>query len=133
MPEPGEPPADEDAARAEIEELFSGYGGRDPEVEVHRHERPNVWRDADARFREEHPEYLEWAKRVYQEPLEIVFTAPDRATVRYVLRSDDPSIPAPGERIGEAVLIDGEWKVSIETSCGNIALSGTQCDYSIEG
>jgi hypothetical protein len=133
MPEPGEPPAEEPAARAEIEELFSGYGGQDPDVEVHRHERPNVWRDADARFREEHPEYFEWAKQVYMVPLEIVFTAPDRASVKYELKSDNPEIPAPGVRIGEAVLIDGEWKVSIETACGNLALAGIECDYSIEG
>ena len=133
MPEPGEPPADEASARAEIEELFSGVGGQDPTIEMDKHERPNVWRDADARFREEHPEYLEWAKQTYSVPREIVFTAPDRATVRYDLLSDNPDVPAPGERIGEAVLVDGVWKMSIETSCGNLGLAGIECDYSIEG
>ncbi len=133
MPEPGEPPADEASARAAIEELFSGLGGQDPELEMDQHERPNVWRDADARFREEHPEYLEWAKQVYSVPLEIVFTAPDRATVRYDLVSDNPDVPAPGERTGEAVLVDGVWKVSVETSCADLALAGIECDLSIEG
>ncbi len=133
MPEPGEPPADEGTAREQIEQLFSGYGGQDPEVEVHKHERPNVWRDADARFRDEHPDYLEWSKEVYMVPLEIVFTAPDRASVRYELKSDDPEIPTPGMRVGEAVLIDGAWKVSIDTACGNLSLAGIECDHSIEG
>lgn len=133
MPEPGEPPADEASAREQIEELFSGYGGQDPDIEVDEHERPNVWRDADRRFREEHPDYLAWAKESYLVPLEIVFTAPDRATVRYDIRSDDPDIPSPGQRLGEAVLIDGTWKVSIETSCADIALAGIECDFSIEG
>jgi hypothetical protein len=133
MPEPGEPPADEAAARADIEALFSAYGGQDPDTQMDKHERPNVWRDADTRFREEHPDYLEWSKEVYGVVHEIVFTAPDRASVRRSLVSDDPDIPAPGERIGEAVLVDGVWKISIESSCSDLGLAGIQCDYSIEG
>ena len=133
MPEPGEPPADEDAARAAIEELFSAYGGQDPDIQQAKQERPNVWRDANARFQEEHPDYVEWAKEVYGVVHEIVFTAPDRASVRRSLVSDDPSIPAPGERVAEAVLIDGVWKISIETACSDLALAGIECDFSIEG
>ena len=63
---------------------------------------------------------------------EIVFTAPDRATVRFTLVSDNPSIPAPGEMVGEAVLIDGTWKSSIEGSCAGLALAGIECDYSLK-
>ena len=58
---------------------------------------------------------------------------PTEAAVRFTLSSDNPSTPAPGERIGQAVLIDGTWKVSIDTSCGLLALAGIECDYSIEG
>ena len=112
---------------------MSAYGGQDPDSQMARHERPNVWRDADRRFREEHPDYLEWSKEVYGVVHEIVFTAPDRASVRRSLVSDNPEIPAPGERIAEAVLIDGVWKISIETSCSDIGLAGIECDYSIEG
>jgi hypothetical protein len=133
MPAAGEPPADEGAARAQIEELFSAYGGQDPDTQMGLHERPNVWRDANDRFKEEHPDYFEWAKEVYGVVHEIVFTAPDRASVRRSLVSDNPDIPAPGERIGEAVLIDGVWKISIESSCSDLLLAGIQCDYSIEG
>jgi hypothetical protein len=128
MPEPGEPPADEEAARADITELFSLRGGADPHTQVDLHEQPDVWLDAQLRFQEQQPDYFEWSKEVYGVVDEIVFTAPSRATVRYSLVSDDPSVPAPGERIGEAVLIDGIWKVSIETSCDNLALGGIECD-----
>ena len=55
-----------------------------------------MWLDAALRFQEQQPEYFEWAKEVYGVVDEIVFTAPDRATVRYTLVSDNPSIPAPG-------------------------------------
>jgi hypothetical protein len=133
MPPPGDPPADEAAARAEITELFSRYGGVDPHTEVGLHERPEVWLDAALRFQEQQPEYFEWAKEVYSVVDEIVFTAPDRATVRSTLKSDNPSIPVPAPMTGEAVLIDGVWKASIESSCAGLALAGIECDYSIEG
>ncbi|MFL6204938.1 MAG: hypothetical protein ACJ739_06275 [Acidimicrobiales bacterium] len=134
MPAAGEQPADPDAARAEVEALFldAFKGPADPDG-AHLRERPNVWWDASVRFREEHPDYYEWAKEVYSTVEDVVFTAPDRASVRYTLKTDDPEVPAPGERIGEAVLVDGTWKVSIETSCGNVGLAGIECDYSIEG
>ena len=119
------------AARAEITELFSRYGGGDPHDEVDLHEEPEVWLDAALRFQEQQPEYFEWSKEVYGVVDEIVFTAPDRATVRSTLMTDDPSIPAPGQMIGEAVLIDGVWKASIESSCAGLALAGIECDYSL--
>ena len=131
MPSPGDPPADEAAARAEITELFSQYGGADPRTQVDRHEEPEVWLDAALRFQEQQPQYFEWSKEVYGVVDEIVFTAPDRATVRQTLKSDNPSIPAPGEMIAEAVLIDGVWKASIESSCAGLALAGIECDYSL--
>jgi hypothetical protein len=134
MPEPGEQPADPESARAEVEELFlAAMDGAPEEGDKAMRERPNVWWDAQQRFREEHPDYYEWSHEVYSVVHEIVFTAPDRASVRYSLTTDNPSIPAPGERIGEAVLIDGTWRISIETACGNLSLAAIQCDYSIEG
>ena len=134
MPAPGEPPADEEAARAAVEELvLTAMHGAPDEGGKALRERPNVWWEAQQRFREEHPDYYEWSLEVYSVLHEVVFTAPDRATFRYSLVSDNPSIPAPGERIGEAVLLDGSWKISIETACGNLSLAAVQCDYSIEG
>jgi hypothetical protein len=134
MPEPGEPPADEEAARAAVEDLWlAAYDGAAEPSQANLRERPEVWLDAQARFRQERPDYAAMAPEVYAVVHDIVFTAPDRASVRFSLLSDNPSIPAPGERIGEAVLIDGAWKVSIETSCGLIALAGVECNYSLEG
>ena len=113
MPEPGEPPADEEAARAEITECSPPPTTAQAVAAAARPPRAarGVARRAASGSSEEHPDYAEWAKEVYGEVDEIVFTAPDRASVRFSLVSDDPSIPAPGERIGEAVLIDGVWKV----------------------
>ena len=91
-----------------------------------------MWADSNERFKLEQPDYAAMAPEVYAEVDDIVFTAPDRASVRFTLKSDNPSIPAPGERIGEAVLIDGVWKVSIDTSCGLVALAGIECDYSVD-
>ncbi|MEQ1788112.1 MAG: hypothetical protein ABL966_13745, partial [Acidimicrobiales bacterium] len=131
MPEPGEPPADEPAARAAITDTWltalEGSGEDHPELR----ERPDVWLDSHERFVTEQPDYAAMAPEVYAEVDEIVFTAPDRASVRFRLISDNPSIPAPGERIGEAVLIDGTWKVSIETSCELVGLAGIECDYDL--
>lgn len=131
MPEPGEPPADEAAARAAITDTWlaalDGSGEDHPELR----ERPDVWLDSHERFVREQPDYAAMAPEVYAEVDEIVFTAPDRAAVRFRLISDNPSIPAPGERIGEAVLIDGTWRVSIETSCELVGLAGIECDYDL--
>jgi hypothetical protein len=133
MPEPGEQPVDEETARAEIVDLWNAaYDGVNEPSETNIREQPDVWLDAQERFREEQPQYAAWSEEVYAEVHEVVFTSPDRASVHFTLLSDNPSIPAPGERIGEAVLIDGVWKVSIETSCGLLALAGIECNYSLK-
>ena len=134
MPAAGEPPPDEEAARAEITDLFTAaYDGEVLPSQSDLRERPAVWEDAQQRFRDEHPEYVEFSREVYAEVHDVVFTAPDRASVRFSLVSDNPSVPAPGEQVGEAVLVDGTWKVAIETSCALVGLAGIECDYSIEG
>jgi len=79
----------------------------------------------NARFRE-NDSYTEMATKIRPEVREIVFTAPDRATVRFALLSDE--VLAPGEQVGEAVLIDGTWKVSIETACALHRLGGVECE-----
>ena len=136
MPEPGEPPADEEAARAEITDAVqrSSTASRAARGRAPR-ERPSVWLDARQRFREEQPELRRVVQEVYGDVHEIVFTAPDRAS-RPLTRSSPttPSIPAPGERIGEAVLIDGHVEgVDRDELRRLCALAGIECDYSIEG
>lgn len=132
MPEPGEPPADEDAARAAINDLWlAAFDGAGDPTEANLRERPEVWLDAAERFKREQPAYAAMASHVSAVVHEIVFTAPDRASVHFSLVSDDPSVPAPGEWLGEAVLIDGTWKVSIDISCRLLALAGIDCDHSL--
>jgi hypothetical protein len=132
MPEPGEQPADAEGARAAITDTWlAAFDGASDSSQSSLRERPEVWLDAQARFRQERPDYFDMAAHVHGEVDEIVFTAPDRASVRFRLLADDPSIPEPGERIGEAVLIDGTWMVSIDTSCALIALAGIECNYSL--
>ena len=134
MPEPGEPPADEDAARAEITELLSAYGGDDPDTQVGLARAPGgVARRRRCASGRSTRVLLEWAKEVYGVVHEIVFTAPDRASVRRSLVATTRD-PAPGERIGEAVLIDGVWKIVDRDDAAPTSRSpGIECDYSIEG
>ena len=74
------------------------------------------------------------ATEVYAEVDEIVFTAPDRASVRFTLhRPTTRRSRRPASGSARPCSIDGMWKVSIETSCGLLGLAGIECDYSIEG
>ena len=51
--------------------------------------------------------------------------APDRATVVFELVYDDAQLL--GRQTGEAVLLDGAWKVTRETGCAIIRQAGVSC------
>ena len=128
LPEPGEQPPDLEATRADVIAMWEASG--DPSLSKQERaqyqEDPEVWLDATLRFEEEHPDYAAIAKTVHNEVDEVVFTAPDRASVRYQLVSESSMVPR--YQIGVAVLAaDGTWRVATETSCRLIELSGTQC------
>jgi hypothetical protein len=129
MPEPGEPPADEAAARAAITDTFLAAfdGANDRDAKAPHYERSDVWLAASEEWGQI-PSNEGVAESLYAEVHEIVFTSADRASVRFSLLSRDTEAPALGNQIGEAVLIDGQWKVSIETSCGLVAMGGVECD-----
>ena len=127
MPAPGEQPADpaaEDEVRALYVAAFDSTSNDQSKAELH--ERPDVWLAANAEFRTM-TEYLDIAETVHAEVDAVVFTAPDRATVRFQLLSEDPRNTAPQHQLGEAVLLDGRWVVSIDTACGLLALAGVEC------
>ena len=128
MPAPGEQPAEPAAAEDEVRALyvaaFDSASNETAKAELH--ERPDVWLAANAEFRAM-TEYLEIAETVHAEVDAVVFTAPDRATVRFQLLSDDPRNAVPQHQLGEAVLVDGRWVVSIDTACGLLALAGVEC------
>jgi hypothetical protein len=129
MPEPGEPPTDEAAARAAITDTFLAAfdGANDRDAKAPHYERSDVWLAASEEWGQI-PSNEGVAESLYAEVHEIVFTSADRASVRFSLMSRDTEAPALGNQIGEAVLIDGQWKVSIETSCGLVAMGGVECD-----
>ena len=57
---------------------------------------------------------------------EVSFDRPDHAWVRYDLTGANPLVDLRGS-IGEAVLIDGRWKVTRTTICRDLALASVIC------
>jgi len=56
---------------------------------------------------------------------EIVFTAPDHAWLRYDIMVNGSQYFT--DRFGEAVLIDGTWKVANDTICRDVRLAAIEC------
>ena len=132
LPEAGEQPEDPAAAevgvRTAIETVFTSDGVERTEEEA------AAYRDAklaliddtngvDAammKLGEAYPGIV-----VTPTVTDLVFRAPDRATVLYSL---DTSITDFDNRLGEVVLVDGTWKVTRSTFCDTLALGGGYCE-----
>ncbi|HEY7137013.1 MAG TPA: hypothetical protein VIB48_18310 [Acidimicrobiia bacterium] len=125
LPPPGTPPADPTAARAAIEHAFAAVytwsnpstvkgsaieGGSvlSPDLETQLAKGPFAKQVQQARARVD----------------EVVFTTPTTAAVRYdiLVPNDDFT-----NRIGNAVFVDGAWKVSRATVCTDLSLAGVSC------
>ncbi|MGE3835429.1 MAG: hypothetical protein AB7H43_11650 [Acidimicrobiia bacterium] len=123
LPLPGVQPADPVAARAAVTAAFAtAYDGRLPsELRGPSFERFDIWQEANRRLEETglFDERIATASATVDQ---VVFTAPDQATVRFTLVGTTL-----GTRLGRAVLVDGSWKVSIETYCDLVAASGVTC------
>jgi hypothetical protein len=126
LPSPGAQPADPAAARAEIEQAFAtsydGGVGDTPEKRAVV-EDPSVLGAAMDQISKG-----PYAGHVADSDAKvngIVFTSPTEATVRYEI--DIVSSTNFTGRIGQAKLIDGRWKVTRDTTCNDIALSGVTC------
>jgi hypothetical protein len=129
LTEPGEQPADPDAAEEEVRAAFTGiFDASQPrEDKAPLSERPAVWSAANQALVE--GEYGEMVEGLYAVVDEVVFTSPTRAAVRFDLVT--PGGYGSNDQIGHAVLVNGRWLVTIETTCTQVAIAGVQCDMSL--
>ena len=56
---------------------------------------------------------------------DVVFESPTRAALAYHVH--EPNYTDLSARFGEAVLVDGAWKITRATYCGDVALAGLVC------
>jgi hypothetical protein len=126
LPEPGEQPADPEAARAAVEAAWTGLHDRSLTVDER-----GVHLQGGAELLAPIEEQLlagGFADQVRQAevPLDdLVFTAPDEAWVLYHIEiGGSPSFSG---RFGHVLLIDGVWLVTTESYCRDVALAGVAC------
>ena len=124
LPQPGEQPADPAAARAEIELAYSvSYdGAKTPEEKARYQEAPTGVTPEQIDATGFGPQVAGASAKV----TDVVFTSPTTATVRYDIAVANWQNQFPG-RIGEAVLVDGTWKVARSTICNDISLADVTC------
>ncbi len=129
LPAPGEQPTDAVAAEEQVRLAFTGiFDSSSPrETRSHFSERPAVWIAASQQLAE--GEYAGFVDDMSAVVDDVVFRDPTHAAVRF--RLDLPNSPTPPSvDIGEAVVVDGRWLVSIETSCALLQTVNVQCDMS---
>jgi hypothetical protein len=117
----GPQPDDPAGARAAVEQAFARvYGGTEPDAAkgglIDRPEGFDVLVAAAAGD--------PLAEGVRAEVTQLSFDRPDHAAVIYELRNGSG---AGGARRGEAVLVDGTWRITRETLCQDLALVGVRC------
>jgi hypothetical protein len=127
LPPPGaEQPADPAAARAEIEQLYGvRFSDRTDDERLAGIDDPTGMREVfeelvNGPFREQ-----ALASRTVLDDL--VFLSATRAAVKYHV--EIPDYPSGGfnGRLGEVVLVDGQWKLTRETVCRDVQLAAVTC------
>ncbi len=119
-----DPPADPDAARAAIDETFhQAFDADVPEEERYAavEDGPGI-REAGHEAASKFPEA---AASISVEVHTVQFRSPTRAAVRFELLYRGAALL--GQQDGEAVLVDGRWKVSRDTRCAIIRQAGVVC------
>ena len=126
IPPPGPPPANPDAARSEIAAAFAGFGalsedGRSvPSVEGGEALGP-VLTAAKERWRDVVPPTANVAATVD----EIVFVDPIHAAVWFSISLDGR--PMLQRHRGDAIVVEGRWKMARSTFCGVMSMAGVPC------
>jgi hypothetical protein len=121
---PGEQPTDPDLAKAEIVAVFTDHGALSADGRsAIRVEKGATLGWAVTAARENRPAYLD-AEIIFTVD-EIVFVKPQHAAVWY-------SIFVNGGRVldrhrGDALVVDGAWKMSRSTFCEIVAMGGVSC------
>jgi hypothetical protein len=122
----GPPPDDQDAARAAIERAFAEHGtqsedGRSlPFVEKGEDLGPTVRAAAERR-----PDLATEGSRPTTSVDEVIFVDATHAAVWFSISMGSVT-PLRNHR-GDAVAVDGEWKMARSTFCGLMAMAGVQC------
>jgi len=116
------PPADRAAAAEEVSAAFGiAYDANLPaDLRLSRIDDPTGVADASAAAKS--GAYGGLTGTVRAEVLGVSFDRPGHATVGYLLTA-----AGVGPRTGEAVLVDGAWKVTRSTVCADLALAGVEC------
>ncbi|NND75030.1 MAG: hypothetical protein HKN44_08490 [Ilumatobacter sp.] len=123
LPDPGEQPADPEAAEAEITELMSAmYGGAGVGEFFDRLDDPTGVEQALEQVSE--GGFQEAAASAQAVVEELVFTDPATAWFRYRIETSSIDL---AERYGIAVQIDGIWKITRDTVCQDLSMAGGSC------
>jgi hypothetical protein len=126
----GPPPDDEDGARAEIASAYAAIATATEDGEsVPSVERGDDLGPALRRARDRRPPLISPQYGVDVGP--IVFVDHEHAAVWFTITVDGR--PSPVNRRGEAVLVDGSWKMARSTFCELMALAGVDCPPDPEG
>ncbi|MGQ0802981.1 MAG: hypothetical protein ACT4PI_03850 [Actinomycetota bacterium] len=128
LPKPdGPPPANETEARQDVVDAYTiTFGGQStPEERLARIDDPHDLEGTREQVRQNFPEAPLDEVSVRVE--ELRFLNRTTAAVRYTIVLPGYSIPEFPNRIGQAVLIDGVWKVTRETVCHSLELGGVTC------
>jgi hypothetical protein len=126
LPEPGEQPADPDAARADAVAAFETfYDASLPVAERAVHLEGGL--DLMGPIVEEllASSYADQVRQARGYVDDLVFTAPDEAWIEYHIElGGSPSFSG---RFGQMLLVDGTWIITTETYCSGVSLAGVAC------
>jgi hypothetical protein len=127
LPPPGaEQPADPAAARAEIEGLFGVlFSDMTDEERLARLDDPSGMDQVYEELRT--GPFAEQALGSRTILRDVVFLSATRAAVQYENEIPGYQTPAFGERFGDVVLVDGQWKLSRALVCHEVQLAGITC------
>lgn len=127
LPSPGEQPADPAAAEAAVRDVAARVFDGKPDLG---NEFDDITGLQDAVDKVQSGQYADAASKGSIDINGIVFTSPTEAWIRYDLRTGNGTFPS---HFGQAVLIDGVWKLTRQTLCQELGLAGVQCIPSAGG
>ncbi len=122
----GQPPENAEAAAADIRAAFAGSGTESEDgVSVHTVEGGETLGPVLVAAKEQPRGIAPQGATVVTSVDEIVFIDPGHAAVWFSIAVDGTTMLS--RRRGEAVVVDGVWKVARSTFCELMALAGVQC------
>jgi hypothetical protein len=120
-----EQPADPEAARAGVAAaIATAYDGSKSIAERHTAIDDPSWPERAEQLAS--GQFAQQVRDARGVMTEVVFLSATRAAVRYDINVQNYSNFT--GRLGEVVLVDGAWKLTRETTCGDIALAGVTCE-----